>query len=137
MIEHAAARLADRQEVDELAVCPAREPIRHERRALRRLLRHRREPLEQAGSSRARIAPLTASTRASRPDSTNSAGPGTDSASATAVFTALSMNASDATRSCGVAGCASRSTGSLPSFQPATVVAPPRNSSAFDTVPAR
>src|SRR6266702_3074253 len=91
------------------------------------------------GSSRRRIAALTASTRASRPDNRNSAGPGpgTDSASATAVFTVLSINASYATRSRAVPGCASCSTGSVPSSQPATVATPPRNSMSFDTLPAR
>src|SRR5438270_9945100 len=47
------------------------------------------------------------------------------------------MSASDAMRSRGVVGRANRSTGSVPSSQPATVATPPRNSMSFDTLPAR
>src|ERR1051325_9186399 len=171
MIEHAATGLADRQELDELALGTAREPVGDERRALCCLLRHRGESLEHARGrerlqppadrpthgpdpgeappphqlrppphrqrQRPRLPPLAASTRASRPDNTNSGVPGTDSASATAVFTVLSMSASDAMRSRGVVGCANRSTGSVPSSQPATVATPPRNSMSFGTLPAR
>src|SRR2546430_12985097 len=53
MIEHASPRLANCQQLDELAMRAAGEPVRHQGRALRRLLRHRGEPLEHAcGSER-------------------------------------------------------------------------------------
>src|SRR5205823_5071637 len=57
MIEHAAPRLANRQQLDELALGAAREPVGEERRTLRRLLRHRGEPVEHA-SGRERVEPL-------------------------------------------------------------------------------
>src|SRR3989442_1724183 len=79
----------------------------------------------------------TTSTRARRPDRTNSLGEGITAASATAVFTVLSISASRATCSAGVAGWASRSGDAVVSSQPATVAAPPRNSNALDTSPAR
>jgi len=53
MIEHASPRLANCQQLDELAMRAAGEPVRDQGRALRRLLRHRGEPLEHAcGSER-------------------------------------------------------------------------------------
>src|SRR5882762_1651416 len=88
-------------------------------------------------SSRARIASASGSTRASRPERTNSLGEGIAVASATAVFTVLSTSASRATCSATVAGWARRSGEAFASSQPAIVAAPPWNKSALDTSPAR
>src|SRR5438876_6976452 len=83
------------------------------------------------------MARASGSTRARRPERTHSFGAGTAVASATAVFTVLSTSASRATCSAGVVGWARRSGEAVVSSQPAMLAAPPRNSSALGTSPAR
>src|SRR5213076_3220945 len=121
VVQYGPSRFTDRQPLDQLAIHASGEPVGDERRSLRAFFRRMSEALEQAR----------------RRERTNALGDGTAAASATAVFTVLSTSASRATCSAGVVGWARRSGEAVVSSQPAMLAAPPRNSSALGTSPAR
>ena len=111
MIEHRAAGLANAHRIHERRRPAARQPVSDERRALGRLLGHRREARQHvdrrasaidAGQPSRQLVAYTAARAPSVRTGSPRARAGTDTASAATALTALSRYASQARRSRGV-----------------------------------
>src|SRR5207253_11410158 len=100
MVQHGAPGLAECQQLDQLAIGTAREPVGDERRSLRSFLGRLREALEQP-RRREQVEPLADGVAdrldvGEAPRENEFLGEGTDAAIARAAFTALSTKASHA-----------------------------------------